>query len=173
MIASRFLANAEMPIAIGIFRTLAKDILLVCSCVAPHEVCNSVRVLLVRTSVCPASPAKLGRPLDARTVGGLASKSTPEPLVGFRRYRMTVPAIFEKWRLSVGGCRTPATSVCFSRPEFHDDFLSTRRWTPREVRIPFSVVPMPLVQADETSGSAACRRSVSAWSAAGAPRAAR
>jgi hypothetical protein len=28
MIASRFLANAEMAIAIGIFRTLARDILL-------------------------------------------------------------------------------------------------------------------------------------------------
>ena len=34
-------------------------------------------------------------------------------------------------------------------------------------------IPMPLVQVAGTSGSAACRRSVSAWSAAGAPRAAR
>ncbi len=34
-------------------------------------------------------------------------------------------------------------------------------------------IPMPLAQVAETSGSAACRRSVIAWSAAGARRAAR
>jgi two-component system CheB/CheR fusion protein len=34
-------------------------------------------------------------------------------------------------------------------------------------------IPMPLVQAGETSGIATCRRSVSAWSTAGAPRVAR
>jgi hypothetical protein len=34
-------------------------------------------------------------------------------------------------------------------------------------------IPMPLVQVVETSGSVGYRRSVSAWSAAGEPRAAR
>ena len=35
------------------------------------------------------------------------------------------------------------------------------------------VIPMPLAQVTETSGSGVCRRSANAWSAAGAPRAAR
>jgi hypothetical protein len=37
----------------------------------------------------------------------------------------------------------------------------------------FAGMPMPLVQVDGTSGRGGCRRSVSAWSAADAPRAAR
>jgi branched-chain amino acid transport system permease protein len=38
---------------------------------------------------------------------------------------------------------------------------------------PYALIPMPVAPVDETSGSAGCRRSVIAWSAAGGPRAAR
>src|SRR5262245_4325628 len=71
----------------------------------------------------------------------------------------------------VNGVPISEADLEFAAAELREEVEKLPPATRRQALVEY--MPMPLVQAEGTSGTGACRRSVIAWSTAGAPRAAR